>query len=219
MSAFLCADLHLGHRGIHNYRKITVEDKNNVVLPKGGNFQYATRVIDSPEEHDDYIEKCWMEMKFKTRRDTIYLLGDVAFDDAAWERLDSWPGRKIIILGNHCTERTTIQKIAGLQTVNSVHSMLKYKSFWLTHAPMHPDELRGRRNVHGHMHYGFIRDRRYKCVSLEHTDWRPVNLEEIEREFERRQSLNYVRKTLGWKALACAILNGTKNIERNSTNS
>lgn len=204
MAAYMCADLHLGHRAIGKYRKFL--DPNSVVLPEGQNFQYEERNFHDSEEHDNYVEKLWLEMGLKTHRDTVYLLGDVSFTSEGWDRLDSWPGRKIIILGNHCTERTTIQKIASLKTVNSVHSMLKYGRYWLTHAPLHPHELRGKRNIHGHMHADYIRDRRYMCVSLEHTNMRPMHLDEIEAEFDRRKSLIHVHDTLGFGAAVRALL-------------
>jgi calcineurin-like phosphoesterase family protein len=192
MAAFFCADLHLGHRNIHSYR------------PKPDGTAFLT-----PEEHDKFLVERWMEMRLKNRRDTVYVLGDIAFTDDAWDLFDSLPGKKIIILGNHCTESAgSIQKIASLKSVNSVHAALSYKGYWLTHIPMHPAELRGKRNIHGHMHAGYIRDRRFKCVSLEHTEMRPINLEEITAEFERRQSIKYVQETLGWQAAAKALMLG-----------
>lgn len=201
MAAFFCADLHLGHRNIHNYRP----------KPDGGKFE-------TPEEHDKFVLDRWREMGLKNRRDTVYVLGDIAFTDEAWDEFDALSGKKIIILGNHCTESSgSIQKIASLKTVNSVHAALNYKGYWLTHIPMHTQELRGKRNIHGHMHAGYIRDRRFKCVSLEHTDMRPINLEEITAEFERRQSINYVRETLGWQAAARALMQSvTGNTRRPS---
>lgn len=167
MAAFTCADLHLGHRNIHSYR------------PKPDGTTFAT-----PEEHDQFVIDRWMEMGLKNRRDTTYVLGDIAFTEEAWDIFDSLPGKKIIVLGNHCTEGADIiKKIASLKTVNSVHAALNYKRFWLTHIPMHPQELRGKWNVHGHMHAGFIHDPRYKCVSLEHTEMRPLPFEKINEHF------------------------------------
>ncbi len=39
-----------------------------------------------------------------------------------------------------------------VEVFEEVHSMLKYKGMWLTHCPMHPDELRGKINIHAHVH-------------------------------------------------------------------
>lgn len=56
--------------------------------------------------------------------------------------------------------------------------MVKYKNLWLTHAPIHPDELRGKKNVHGHCHGHILNDKRYINVCVEHAD-RPIPIEEI----------------------------------------
>lgn len=200
MAAYACADLHLGHRNIPKYR----------MKPDDGPLDHTAmfkNFVDT-EEHDNFIEERWREMGIKTRRDTIYVVGDIAFTAEGWERFDALPGRKVVILGNHCTEHATVDKIAALKTVNSVHSMLKYKGMWITHAPLHPAHLRGKRNLHGHLHSELVRDPRYFNCSLEHTGMRPMPLEEIYEEFDRRRSFNYVRQTLGWRAALQGLRNG-----------
>jgi len=200
MAAYACADLHLGHRNIHKYRN----KPDGWALDQTAMF---TNFADSAE-HDQCVVDRWLEMGFKTKRDTIYLMGDLAFTPEAWDLLDSLPGRKVVILGNHCTERTHIEKIASLKTVNNVHSMLSYKGMWLTHAPMHPAHLRGKRNLHGHLHGDLVKDPRYFNCGLEHTNMRPIPLEEIFEEFDRRRSFNYVRQKLGWRAALQGLCNG-----------
>ena len=37
-----------------------------------------------------------------------------------------------------------------------VVAYLKEHGMWLSHAPIHPDELRGKPSVHGHCHYANI---------------------------------------------------------------
>lgn len=187
---FFCADLHLTHKQIHVYRG-----------------------FDSTQAHDDFIEKRWRETitkKVKSpcveKQDTIYILGDVSFSREGWERLDSWPGHKTIILGNHCTEFADAGFISGLKTVKAVHGLLKYKTAWLSHAPLHPDHLRGKRNIHGHLHSTIVADRRYMNVSLENTDMAPIHLDKVLAEFDRRQNLAYVYETLGREALFRALL-------------
>lgn len=187
---YMCADLHLTHKQIHHYRG-----------------------FDSTQAHDDFVEKRWLETITKKakspcveKQDTIYILGDVSFSREGWERLDSWPGHKTIILGNHCTEYEHAKFISGLKTVKAVHGMVKYKTAWLTHAPLHPEHLRGKRNIHGHLHSHKVKDKRYLNVSLENTNMAPIHLDEILKEFERRKSLAYVYKTLGAKAFFRALL-------------
>jgi calcineurin-like phosphoesterase family protein len=76
-------------------------------------------------------------------------MGDAAFDDLALETFALLPGRKILIKGNH---DDLVSTDAQANVFEEIHGMLKYKSMWLTHCPMHPDELRGKPNVHAHVH-------------------------------------------------------------------
>jgi calcineurin-like phosphoesterase family protein len=47
----------------------------------------------------------------------------------------------------------------------------------LSHIPIHPDCLgRFGTNIHGHLHQNKLDDTRYKCVSLEHTDYKPIQI-------------------------------------------
>ena len=61
----------------------------------------------------------------------------------------------------------------------------KYKGAWLSHAPIHPAELRGKINIHGHVHYANVLDEtgkldnRYFNVSLENTGGCPIALNVI----------------------------------------
>lgn len=52
------------------------------------------------------------------------------------------------------------------------------KKFWLSHCPLHPEELRGRLNIHGHVHTNSVRDQRYINVSFEMSKT-PIPLEDI----------------------------------------
>jgi len=49
---------------------------------------------------------------------------------------------------------------------------------WLK-VPVHPDELRGKINVHAHMHDRAIADSRYVCLSLEQTGYQMVDLNHV----------------------------------------
>lgn len=186
--SYYFADLHLGHKAIHTYR----------------GFETAAA-------HDDFVEKRYRETILKSIRspmvekhDTVYFLGDCAFNREGWERIDTWPGHKVIVLGNHCTEFEHISFIAGLKTVKSVHGLLKSHEHWLSHAPIHAEHLRGKRNIHGHLHGTLVEDRRYMNVSLENTNMAPMHISAIRAEFDRRQDLEYVRATLGEKAFCRA---------------
>jgi calcineurin-like phosphoesterase family protein len=58
--------------------------------------------------------------------------------------------------------------------------MKSYKSFWLSHCPIHPQELRNRKaNIHGHLHGSVLNDPRYFDVCPEKHNYQMVDYEEI----------------------------------------
>ena len=88
-----------------------------------------------------------------------------------------------IITGNHCW----LQAYEGMDVRPSLTA--KY-GFWLSHAPIHPNELRGRKNIHGHVHNEAVTyydeifeieapDPNYINVCCDVTDYKPISLEEI----------------------------------------
>lgn len=67
-------------------------------------------------------------------------------------------------------------------TYDKVYALRKYKGRWMQHAPLHPMELRGTRQLHGHSHYslmlkgeggGEIDDRYINCC-VEYVGYIPV---------------------------------------------
>jgi len=152
--SLFAGDLHLAHRNIIKYR------------PK-----FAT-----VEEHDALVFDNLMSTI--TKRDTLYLTGDNAFSVQALELIRTIPCRKIAILGNHCTERVNFKLLADVY--DNIHSALSYKGFWLTHIPVHPDNLSNKRgNIHSHTHEYFIDDPRYICVSIDQNNYKPFTLDQI----------------------------------------
>lgn len=115
--------------------------------------------------------------KAVTKRDTLYILGDCILHPDSLNVLDDIPGTKILILGNHCTEKVKTSEL--ISVFDDIHGMMKYKEFWLTHAPIHPDELRGKVNIHGHVHTNTLKDMRYVNVSCEAVGYAPVSLHTI----------------------------------------
>lgn len=154
---YLCSDLHLGHKNIHKFRT----------------------QFESQQEHDDYIYDVLLSPI--TKRDTLWVLGDVCFTKEAlnkFKKLNSH-GNIHIVIGNHDTD----QELSISDWVNAgftkIYSLVKKKGCWFSHCPIHPDELRGKMNVHGHTHNHRINDSRYFCVCPEQTNWRLVDFEEI----------------------------------------
>lgn len=133
MNVWFCSDLHFGHKNIEKFRKHVISEVDN----------------------REMIYSDWMQ-KVK-KKDSVYVLGDAAFTIDTVELFGELPGTKHLIRGNHDLLDTQVY----LKHFKNVFGILKYKEFWLSHVPIHPDELRGRVNLHGHVHYSSINDHRY----------------------------------------------------------
>lgn len=133
-NVLFCSDLHFGHQRIHKLRE----------------FRPLYGADASEQSHRDLIKMEWREKV--TKRDVVYVLGDAAFTMETVSDFADLPGRKILVRGNHDLLDTQVY----LKYFDDVYGLLKYKEFWLSHAPVHPDELRGRINLHGHVHYANV---------------------------------------------------------------
>jgi calcineurin-like phosphoesterase family protein len=165
---FFISDLHFGHTKIMDF---------------AGDYRHG----DSYIENMQIIIDMWNSRV--TKRDTVYVLGDVAFNDDGLNGLRELNGLKYLVRGNHDRYRAKNY----LKIFQDIYGVRMYKGFWLSHAPIHPDELRGRRNIHGHVHqnsithsvedhHGFANnelDERYINVCVETTDGAPVLFTDI----------------------------------------
>ena len=85
-----------------------------------------------------------------TKRTRVIFLGDVVFDRDLIEPFKKLRGEKVLVAGNHDHEKLKTRDLAEMFI--EIYGITKYKKFWLSHAPIHPYELRGSMNVHGHVH-------------------------------------------------------------------
>jgi len=153
MSVYFISDLHFGHNHIHRF----------------GHRPWA----DSPEEHDEVLlDRINSTVK---KRAKLYVLGDVAFNLEGVEVFKRIRCANIEVLwGNH----DLVKQLAPFVTRH--HGFCKYKKdFWLSHCPIHPAELRGKRNIHGHVHHNVLDDCRYISVCVDSCDGYPIPFEEI----------------------------------------
>lgn len=135
MSTFFCSDFHLGHKNIGIFRPFVGDCEGNT----------------------SFLINQWNQTI--TKNDLVYCLGDMAFDKGSLDLIANLKGRKILIKGNH---DDFVSSKDQLEVFEEIHGMLKYKGMWLTHCPIHPDEMRGRKaNLHGHTHDYNIKDDRY----------------------------------------------------------
>ena len=132
--------------------------------------------------------------------DRVYILGDVAFTRRALnESVPRLNGRKVLVKGNHDVDKLSYYA----QHFDDVRSYVVRKGFVLSHIPLHPDCLgRWGLNIHGHLHGNHItkpyingsdtpkddtydslnetvRDRRYRNVCVEQTNFRPILLDQV----------------------------------------
>lgn len=156
---FVVADLHFGDEATcTRYRK-----------PDGS----PLRPFASAAEMDAEIVSRWNQSV--TERDLVYVLGDVG-RGANVGSVRLLAGRKHLIAGNG----DNVAAIAALGLFESISVAKWLPGFLLTHIPVHAGQLgRGIVNVHGHLHARTVPDPRYVCVSVEQTDFRPIELDAL----------------------------------------
>jgi calcineurin-like phosphoesterase family protein len=153
-------------------------------LHKGHVNMAKKRGFDTVEEHDEYMIKQWN--KVVSKRDTVFILGDLTMEKSDYEFLTRLNGIKKVISGNHDMPQHSKEL---LKYVNGVTGAMKLKGCILTHIPIHSSELdRFYVNIHGHIHEKKIWDTRYYCVSAEHLDFKPVEIDKIVEWVKLRRS-------------------------------
>ena len=95
-------------------------------------------------EHDDFILDKIMSLG---KRDILYSLGDFNFDNYI-NILENSSCRIKTVFGNHDSK-----KLYGISFLETQLPLFSYKNIWVSHAPIHPSEIRKRLgNIHGHIH-------------------------------------------------------------------
>jgi calcineurin-like phosphoesterase family protein len=143
------SDWHFGHK-----RVITFEN----------DYRAKALGVSTIEEHDEYITDTILTNVGK--RDILYVLGDNGDVDQTFDVFAKCEAQQIrYVPGNHDKE-TAIERLATIPKV-SVFPPATYKQHWVTHHPIHPVELYGRKNIHGHVHSKSVQDENYINVSVE----------------------------------------------------
>lgn len=153
---FAISDTHFGHRKVIEFERVH-------------------RPFATIEEHDRELIARWNATV--TKRDLVWHLGDVYFGGAdAHQILGELNGTKRLVLGNHDTYPIEMYQ----RYFTRISGAAEYRHCILTHIPVHPNQFsRYRANIHGHLHAKRYDDDRYICVSVEHTDLRPVPFESL----------------------------------------
>ena len=156
---FVTADPHFSHWGVCKFLRSDGITK--------------LRPWDDPRDMDEELVDRWNSVV--NNADRVYLLGDVCFKKSHIHILGRLKGRIVLVKGNH----DTLPINSYLPYVDDIRACVVKKGFILTHVPIHPDSLeRWGVNIHGHLHANKLRDKRYKCVSVEHTNYTPITIEE-----------------------------------------
>ena len=161
----LTSDLHLGHKNICKYREgFTSEEHHNETLYEN----LAANV---------------------NKRDTLYLLGDIAFTHVWLEKIGKIRcQRKVLVTGNHDIERG-INMRDLVKVYDDVKPFFSHRNYWFSHCPIHPMEVRFRLgNIHGHTHTKNVTiedngkeviDTRYFNVSVDVTNLKPISFDDL----------------------------------------
>ena len=164
---WVVADPHFSHWGVCKFMAKNGVDK--------------LRPWTDPDEMNSVLIKNWNDTV--DDKDRVYLLGDVAMNKKDFMKAVPYlKGRIVLVKGNHDQEKLSFYT----PWFDDIRAYVVKKGIIMSHIPIHPGSLsRWQFNIHGHLHDGFVRDAngnpdpRYICVSMEHTDYRPLDLQTI----------------------------------------
>lgn len=171
---WVSSDFHFNHTNILKF------GDSSGKLFRGDRFSFVEDMNEHMiEQHNKHVKK----------GDIFYTLGDVVMGDKEWFKTN-WPrlnGSKRLIVGNH----DDIPFLASGGFFKKVQMWRMFPEFGLmfSHVPLHKSSLRRGApddpdapvllNVHGHIHQNPSPEGPYRNVSVEATDYTPVNIEEL----------------------------------------
>ena len=177
-TTFLYADPHFGHSGVCHFMHADGVSK--------------LRPWDNPADMDEAMIELYNSTVRKN--DKVYFMGDVVINRRALQTIGRLNGDKILIKGNHDVFRLE-EYTPYFRDIRACHVL---NGYILTHIPVHESQLkRFSTNLHGHLHshrvkkaigidhttgelsYSDENDLRYHCVSVEHTEFKPISLEDV----------------------------------------
>lgn len=170
-NVFLISDTHFGHEG--SIRWVKADGITRV------------REFANISEMDQLMIDNWNK-KVKPE-DKVYHLGDVAMNRRHLSTMYALNGRKVLIKGNHDIFKLE-DYLPHFYDIRAYHVLDK---FILSHVPIHPEQIgRFKGNVHGHLHDKLVLDKwgnpdvTYKSMCVEHTNYTPVELSEVQQYFD-----------------------------------
>lgn len=168
---WVTADHHFGHKNILKF-----EDSNGDLIREG---------FSDIQEMNEYMVEKWNEVVSPGER--VYHLGDFTFHGPTFDRIaPRLNGRIVLVKGNHDPLRISryMKYFDDIRSVVPFHKI----GIMLSHYPIHQASLyKFSLNVHGHLHQKSImlnddtKDTQYLCISVEQTDYTPVDMEYIKK--------------------------------------
>jgi len=188
-NTWFASDHHIGHANMMNFFK---RDGVTPLRP----------FVDADDMDETIIENHNRVVK---PNDRVYFLGDVCIARRNLHKIKRFNGRIKLLMGNHdpfVKNQNRDYFDAGIEAVEAFH---KFDRFVATHIPVHPSCLstRWNVNVHGHTHDNLVMmpakvevrsgeivysekpDPRYINVCMEHINYTPISLEEINARIDR----------------------------------
>ena len=157
MSIYFTSDLHLGHDKAAEFRDFG----GDVALHDKTIIDNINRVVG--------------------KRAKLFILGDIAFNRIGLEKVKDINCVNVeLFLGNHDKFHVSTY----LEYVPKISGFRKYKDCWLSHCPIHPNELyRCNYNIHGHVHKSGnsppIASERYINVNIDMHNYEVVAWEDL----------------------------------------
>lgn len=146
-------------------------------------IRFCNRPFTNAKEMDEALIHNWNSTVKPT--DIVYHLGDIGFGDkqGLLNIMNKLSGHKRLIVGNH----DDVPFWARSRLFEKVMMLRWFTEFGLllTHVPVHESQLETKRmgnhmvNVHGHIHDQDSPEGPYKNVSVEKTNYTPINIEEL----------------------------------------
>ncbi len=171
---WVTADPHWGHAGVCRF---TLDDGVTKLRP-----------WDNPDDMDVDMIKAWNAVV--KPEDRVYVLGDLAINRKSVPTIGRCHGRKVLVKGNH----DIFALKDYLPFFDDIRAYVVKKTpqggkLIMSHIPIQEESLgRWGLNIHGHLHAHTVKkrtkyntlvdDKRYVCVSVEHTNFAPITLEE-----------------------------------------
>lgn len=203
---FFIADTHFGHKGMVKFGR----SDGTPERPEWGRVDPDMSIEEATERvaaMDEAMVERWNAIIGP--KDIVEVIGDVVINRNALSILARLNGRKRLRMGNHdiFIKKWNRDYLPYFEEITAYKIMVK-EGLICSHIPIHKDSLgtRWKANVHGHLHSkqvmdfvmwkeaggmytyaGELPDPRYLCVSVEHTNFAPISLDEVLDRIAKRQ--------------------------------